>query len=90
MVGAVIGGPADHLALHHDQLAAGLDHLGLGDDLVADQPVRPDATGVGHEHARLPGDVRTQVPGVGPPHQRQCGVVVSVLHPAGDAVDDRA
>jgi hypothetical protein len=44
-------------------------------------PVRPNAADIGHEDARLAGNVRPQVPGVGAEHERRVGHFGDVRRP---------
>src|SRR5262245_4101963 len=55
--------------------------VALGGDCVAHFPIDADAADVGHEHARLAGDVRPHVPGVGLRVESGVAHVVDVLHP---------
>src|SRR5262250_3425572 len=55
--------------------------VALGGDLVANLPVRPDAADIGHEDARLAGNVGAHVPGIGLRIERGPGDLVDMGDP---------
>src|SRR5437867_12241556 len=62
-------------------VAHGESRVAAGGDFVARLPVGADPANVGHEDARLAGDVRAHVPGVGPRIERGVAHLVDVRDP---------